>query len=158
MAKVKKRILAIDYGLARIGLALSDESQMIASPLATMKAEKQSEKTVKKLLTEIIRHQKELQYELEEIVVGLPLLLSGKTGLLADEVHHFVALLKKEIPVPIYTWDERLTSVQADRAMRESGSMSRKKRAQSVDSVASVILLQSYLDHKSLKKENREGI
>lgn len=148
MRKIKKRILAIDYGLARIGLALSDESQMIASPLTTMKAEKQSEKTVKKLIEELERHQKQFQYELEEIVVGLPLLFSGKSGLLADEVHHFVELLKKSLSTPIRTWDERLTSVQADRAMRESSTMSRKKRAQSVDSVAAVILLQSYLDYR----------
>lgn len=145
------RIVAIDYGMARIGFALSDERKIIASPLFTLTSERRSELTIAKVIKELTRHQEEHHYFLEEIVVGLPLLLSGKSGLLADEVKHFIALLQQATPVPIVTWDERLTTVQAERSMRE-GNMTRKQRSKVVDTVAAVILLQSYLDHKSLSK------
>jgi putative holliday junction resolvase len=147
------RIVALDYGMARIGIALSDPSKLIASPLKTLSTEKRSEATAAKLMQELERHQHAHHYQLEEIVVGLPLMLSGKAGLLADEVRHFVELLRKLTSVPIILWDERLTSVQADRSMRE-GQMSRKKRAQAVDAVAAVILLQSYLDHRGFRQLN----
>lgn len=144
-APQKKRIAAIDYGMARIGLALSDELQIIATPLITLTTEKTLEKTAAKVVQELSRH------PVEEIIIGLPLLLSGKSGLLADEVRSFVEHLKKFTSIPIITWDERLTTVQAERAMRES-SMTRRKRSQVVDTVAAVILLQSYLDFKKMPK------
>lgn len=145
--KIAKRIIGIDYGMARIGLAVSDENKIIAMPIMTMTAEKKSEMTIAKLVNELENHQKANGYLIEEIVIGLPLLMSGKKGLLADEVNHFVDLLKLVINAPIVTWDERLSSVQAERSMRES-SMSRKKRSQKVDIVAAVIILQSYLDFR----------
>jgi putative holliday junction resolvase len=80
------------------------------------------------------------------------LLMSGKMGLLADEVTHFVELLKSATSLPVVTWDERLTSVQADRSLRE-GNFTRKKRSQKVDSVAAVIILQNYLDFKRMSQE-----
>jgi len=138
--------------MARIGLAFSDEQKIIAMPLMTLKTEKKLEGTVNKLHKELETHQKTFQYTIDEIVVGLPLLLSGKSGLLADEVKHFIEQLKKSTQTPIILWDERLTSVQADRALRES-SMTRKQRSKHVDSVAAVILLQSYLDHHNINKE-----
>lgn len=143
------RIVGLDFGMARIGVAISDERKIIATPLMTVKAEKKSGSTVKKVLEELEKHQKDQRYVLEEIVIGLPLLLSGKQGLLADEVNHFVETLRKYISIPITLWDERLTSVQAERSMRES-SMTRKKRAGLVDTVAAVIILQNYLDHKHI--------
>ena len=76
--------------------------------------------------------------------------MSGKVGFLADEVKHFIEFLKKATAVPVVTWDERLTTVQAERSLRES-SLSRKKRTQFVDTVAAVIILQNYLDHKKFK-------
>lgn len=147
------RIAALDYGLARIGLAISDETKTIAMPIATLNCEKKTEDTAKKLVKVLEDHQKAQNYELAELVVGLPLMMSGKMGFLADETKYFIELLKKLISVPIVSWDERLTSVQADRSMRE-GNLSRKKRAKSVDNVAAIIILQSYLDH--LKLRNRE--
>ena len=141
------RIIGIDYGMARIGVAFSDERKIIAMPMLTLKAEKKSENTIIKLIGELEKHQQENRYQIETIIIGLPLLMSGKKGLLADEVNHFVELLKKNIHVPILTWDERLTSVQADRSMRERG-MSRKKRSQKSDTVAAVIILQNYLDYR----------
>ncbi len=148
------RIVAVDYGLARLGIALSDESKTIASPLMTMSAEKKSEQTVAKLLQELSKHQEVYQYNIEEIVVGLPLMMSGKVGFLADEVKHFIEILRQHVSYPIVTWDERLTSVQADRSMRE-GNVSRKKRARSADTVAAIIILQSYLDYKKNRQESK---
>lgn len=141
------RIVGIDFGLVRIGLSISDEQKIIATPMTTFIAEKRSEATVSKLVKELNAHAEAHRYQIEEIVIGLPLLMSGKKGLLADEVFHFIELLKQHFTVPIVTWDERLSSVQADRSLRE-GSMSRKKRARAVDSVAAIIILQSYLDSR----------
>lgn len=142
-----KRIVSIDFGLARIGVAVSDESKMLASPLTTVQGTKKMEETVKRLMIVLDKDRKDRRYEIEEIVVGLPLLMSGKSGLMADEVRHFISVLQQQIQAPIVTWDERLTSVQADRSLRES-SLSRKRRAKVVDVLSAVIILQNYLDSK----------
>lgn len=143
------RIVGIDYGLTRIGLSLSDEQKIIATPLITFVADKKSEMTVLKLLKELTTHAETHRYRIEEIVIGLPLLMNGKKGFLADEVLHFIELLHLHTSIPITSWDERLSSVQADRALRES-NMTRKKRSKTVDSVAALIILQSYLNSKVL--------
>lgn len=145
------RVIGIDYGLARLGLAVSDERKIIATPMTTLKAEKKTEATVTKLLLAINAHASENNYEIETIVVGLPLLMSGKQGFFADEVTHFIEMLRDKIATPVISWDERLSSVQADRTLRES-SMSRKKRSQNVDSVAALIILQNYLDSNCLTR------
>lgn len=143
-----KRILGIDYGLTRIGLALSDETKMIAMPLQILLASKKSEQTVQSLLNTIEEISKKYQCIIDEIVIGLPLMMSGKTGIQADEVKHFVELFAKSCPIPVKTWDERLSTVQADRALRES-NYNRKKRTKFVDTVSACIILQSYLDSLS---------
>lgn len=143
------RLIGIDFGAARIGVAYSDEQKIIAMPMTIVKTEAKSEATVKKVARELESHAEANHYTIAEIVIGLPLMMSGRVGLQADEVKHFVKLLAAAIAVPIVTWDERLTTVQADRSMRE-GHMTRKKRAQIVDTVAAVIILQNYLDHKKL--------
>lgn len=142
---MKKRIIGIDYGLARIGIAISDERKIIATPMMTFKAHKQMKETAKELLKELLLHSQTHHYEIEQIVIGLPLMMSGKRGLQADEVLHFIELLRAETAIPIAPWDERLTTAQAERAMKEGG-MSRKKRTKAVDQVAAVIILQSYLE------------
>lgn len=144
------RIIGIDYGLARIGLSVSDETKTIAMPLETLKCEKKTEDTAKKLLKAFEDHQAAYNYEIETIVIGLPLMMSGKTGFLADETQYFKQLLNQFISTPIVSWDERLTSVQAERSMRE-GHLTRKKRAKSVDNVAAILILQSYLDHLKIQ-------
>lgn len=151
---MKKRVVGIDYGMTRIGLAVSDERKIIATPLTTLIAEKKSEQTVAKLVAFLRQHEQEHGYQIEAIAIGYPLLMSGKKGLLADEVNHFVQLLQVVISVPIITWDERLTSVQADRSLRE-GNFTRKKRAQKVDSVAAVIILQNYLDFLKMEENGK---
>lgn len=146
------RIIGLDYGMARIGIAVSDERKIIATSLVTLQTEKKAEATALKLVNELNRHAAEHRYAIEEIVIGMPLMMSGKHGMLADEVQHFMVLLKELLPgVPVVSWDERLSSVQADRSLRES-NFTRKKRSKMVDAVAATIILQSFLDHKSLKK------
>lgn len=146
---IPKRILGVDYGLSRIGLALSDEMKMIAMPLMVMQADKKSENTVTKLIALIAEISQKYKAEIEEIIIGLPLMMSGRTGFLADEVKHFVQLFSQQCNIPIRTWDERLSTVQAERSLRE-GSLSRKKRTKLVDTVSATIILQSYLDSKRL--------
>lgn len=152
-----KRIVGIDYGMARIGIALSDEMQIIATPYQTVQTEKKTEQTAAKVVNLLIQVQENLKCEIEEIIVGLPLMMSGKTGFQADEVKHFVSLLAKSTSIPVRTWDERLTTVQAERSLRES-RMTRKKRSKVVDIVSAAIILQSYLDHKKLyTNDNKNG-
>lgn len=146
-----KRIIGIDYGMSRIGLALSDERQIIATPFQVMQAEKKTEQTVIKFVALLAQLQQEYGCEIEEIVIGLPLMMNGRTGFSADEVKHFIHLLTQSTSIPIHTWDERLSTVQADRSLRES-QMTRKKRAKVVDIVSAAIVLQSYLDHKHWKQ------
>lgn len=143
------RIVGIDYGMARLGIALSDEQKIIASPLLTLKAEKKTAATAVKLALELKKHADINRYDIAEIVIGLPLMMSGKKGMLADEVMHFIELLKQHVVIPIITWDERLSSVQAERALRES-TLTRKRRSKVIDTVAAAIILQSYLDSKSI--------
>lgn len=144
------RTVGIDWGMVRLGIAVSDESKILASPLMTLQADKKTEKTVEKLLAELAKHQETMHYIIDEIVVGLPLMMSGKYGLQADEVKHFVELLRQQVTCPVVTWDERLTTVQAERSLRES-SLTRKRRSQTVDTVAAVLILQNYLDAKKFR-------
>jgi len=148
------RLIGIDYGVARIGIACSDERKIIASPLETIQVDRKAKQTVNQVLSHIEDHRKRFGYQIEKIVVGMPLMMSGKTGLMADEVKNFIDLLQKSLPdIPIVAWDERLTTVLAERSMREA-SMTRKKRSTKVDKVAAVLILQSYLDHLHIRDGN----
>jgi putative Holliday junction resolvase len=156
MLMKKTRFLSIDYGLARIGIAYSDETKLIAMPLQVMKVEKKSQTTADQVIKVIKEHQEKMCYEIEAIIVGKPFLMSGKSGIMADEVDHFIALLSQRLNCPVIPWDERLSSVQADRALREA-EFTRKKRAKHVDTVSAVIILQNYLDHLHFKQNREEG-
>jgi putative Holliday junction resolvase len=131
----KGRIAAIDYGRARIGLAMTDPGQILASPLATV-----SGRLGPKVVIEALS-----KHELIEIVVGMPLLLNGTKGEMALEVDAFIEKLKELTDLPITTWDERLTSAQAERHLKAVG-LNRKQRASLSDEAAAVTILQSYLD------------
>src|SRR5690606_11978697 len=117
--------------------------------LKTFQASKKMEETVKNLAEELAQHQKDFNYELKEIVVGFPLKMTGNMSFISDEVSHFVEMLKNVLNIPIIKWDERLTSVLAERALME-GSFTRKKRTQKLDQISAVIILQNYLDSKNL--------
>lgn len=148
------RLVGVDYGMARIGLAISDERKIIAVPLLVMKTEKKLEQTVIKLSDTLLSAAQQGKYDIAEIIIGLPLRMSGQRGVMADEVAIFADLLKARMAIPIVLWDERLTSVQADRAMREA-QLSRKRRSELADTVAAVIILQSYLDSRHTGEGSR---
>ncbi len=146
MKKTPSRYASLDYGLARIGLALSDEQKIIASPFAIIASEKKLEATADKIAKELARLQADKEFILERLIIGMPLMMNGTVGLMADEVKQLAQLLKDQLPAcEIILWDERLSSVQADRSLRES-QMSRRARSKQVDRVAAAIILQSYLD------------
>ncbi len=134
------RILGIDYGDARIGLALSDETQFLASPLKTVTA--QSMRKNIDVIAEIAA-----LYECESIVVGLPLNMDGTEGDRASKTRSFGKVLGKVSSLPVDYWDERLTSLQADEWFEQSG-VRKEKRKLLRDQAAAVAILQSYLDSK----------
>ena len=135
------RMLALDHGTVRIGVAVSDELKMIAQPLEFIPAEPFAKFLDR--LKEILREK-----EVESILVGMPRNMDGSYGPAALKVQTFVAVLRDALAVPIQTWDERLTSVQANRFLME-GNVRRDKRKEKVDKMAAAILLQSYLDAHS---------
>ena len=132
------RILAIDHGSKRKGIAVSDELKMIAQPLEYILAEP-SDKFLARL-NELITDK-----EVELILVGMPRNMDGSYGHAALKVQDFVEVLKGAVCVPIKMWDERLTSAQANRLLIQ-GNVRRDKRKEQVDKMAAAILLQSYLD------------
>lgn len=132
------RVLAIDHGTVRMGIAISDELKMIAQPLEFIPAEPFSGflDRIKFLLSE---------YEVELLLLGMPRNMDGSYGDASIKVKEFEAILKKITTIPIKTFDERLTSVQANRALTQ-GRVKKKKKRKNVDAMAAAILLQSYLD------------
>jgi putative Holliday junction resolvase len=132
------RILALDHGTKRIGVAVSDETKTIAQPLEYILAEPFADflERLKKLLVE---------KEVDLILIGLPRNMDGSYGPAAQKVEAFVAVLRSAVIVPIKTWDERLTSSQANRILIQ-GNVRRDQRKEKVDKMAAAILLQSYLD------------
>jgi putative holliday junction resolvase len=132
------RILAIDHGTVRMGIAVSDELRMIAHPMEYIPAEPFAAFLAR--LKQILRDK-----EVELVLVGMPRNMDGSYGPAALKVQEFVATLKDAITVPIRTWDERLTSAQANRFLIQ-GNVRREKRKEKVDSMAAAILLQSFLD------------
>ncbi len=147
----KNRTLAIDYGLARIGLAISDPSKTIASPLPNLEGSKNISEAVLRVVEYIATIKKSNNFEIDEIVIGLPKTLAGKDSERTLIVKEFSHSLAEKVPYPVHLFDERLTTVQADRALYEVG-FSRKQRSKHVDKVSAIILLQTYLEAKSFQK------
>lgn len=136
------RVLAIDHGSKRMGIALSDPSGIIAQPLEFIPAEPFANFLAR--LKELIREK-----EVEMLLVGMPRNMDGSYGPAAAKVGEFVAVLKENIAIPIKTWDERLTSAQANRFLIEA-EVRRQDRKKKVDRAAAAILLQSYLDSRTM--------
>src|SRR5438067_3161272 len=133
------RILGLDLGRVRIGAALSDELRLLAHPLETVPADAQA--TAR--LTEIVREKK-----VDHVVVGIPRQMNGRIGAAATEALQFVEKLRAILPCPVVTWDERLTTVAAHRALRDAGKKTRHTRGY-IDQVAVQMILQSYLDSRA---------
>jgi len=132
------RILGIDYGSRRLGLALSDPLGITAQPLATLER-----RSVREDLTRLSGIAAER--EVTQAVIGLPTNLDGSPGALWKEAEGFRARLEKELDLPVDGWDERLTTVEAERLL-VSADLSRRRRRQVIDKMAATLILQSYLD------------
>ena len=134
------RVLAVDYGERRVGLALSDPAGLIAQGLETI----QTADTVVSLasIVDIVEEQ-----QVREIILGLPVHMDGTAGEMADKVEALADELRRKVSCDVRTWDERLTSVSARRAMHEMGSTTRGNKG-SLDRIAATLLLQNYLDFR----------
>jgi len=139
------RILAIDYGARSIGLAITDELQLIARPLITISSKKEGVERIRSICNE---------YDVETIVVGLPLRLDGTHGDAADRVTGFISELRGVIGVPIVTQDERLTTRAAEEMLRAQG-VPWQKRREKIDAYAAAIILEDYLT-STRQSPNRE--
>jgi putative Holliday junction resolvase len=132
------RILALDPGTKRVGVAISDETRTLATPLEFIPAEPFADFVAR--LQTLIRER-----EVGLILVGVPRNMDGSYGPAAAQAQQLVAVLKEAIPVPIQTVDERLSTVQAQRLLRAAGKRARKQKTR-IDQSAAAVLLQSYLD------------
>jgi putative holliday junction resolvase len=133
-----KPILAIDFGRARIGVAISDELQLLAHPLETIPATSDAVARI----ANVVRERK-----IDTVVVGMPRRMSGEIGTAATEALEFVEKLRVVLSCEVVTWDERLSTVAANRALREAGKKTRTTRDY-VDQVAAQMILQGYLDSR----------
>jgi putative Holliday junction resolvase len=132
------RLLGLDVGNRRIGMAVSDLLGITAQGIDTL--QRRNKRTDFQQLARVIRN-----YNVSEIVVGLPLRLSGADSAQTEKVQAFADELRAKFQIPVHMWDERLTSVQANRLMREA-DVSIEKRAASVDRMAAILILQSFMD------------
>lgn len=137
------RILAIDYGSKGIGIAISDELQMMARPLTTIRRERMKMSEIYDRISSLV-----LENEAGELVVGMPLNMDGSRGDAALSVEKFISKLKEKMEIPVFAVDERLTSHEADQILREMGVGEKERRARS-DEYAAMVILQDFLDQKS---------
>ena len=133
---IRRRILGIDLGRARIGVAVSDELGMLAHPVETIPARMD----VAARIAEIVRER-----NAERVVIGLPRHMNGSVGIGAAEALAFAEKLRARLSCEVVTWDERMSTMAANRALRESGQKTRNSRSV-VDQVAAQMILQGYLD------------
>ncbi|HEX9121351.1 MAG TPA: Holliday junction resolvase RuvX [Terriglobales bacterium] len=144
-----RRILGLDVGFKTIGMAVSDPLGITAQGLETIR--RKNKRTDFPLLERAIR-----DHDVREIVVGYPLRMSGAEGRQSEKVAVFAEELRQRFSLPVHLWDERLTSVQANRLLREA-ELSIAKRAAAVDRMAAVLILQSYLDAHARKTAEQTG-
>ena len=140
------RIMGLDIGTHTIGVAISDELGITAQGLKTLRRKSMDEDF--KEIAGIIR-----QFEIEIIVVGLPKNMDGTLGRQAEIVLKWMKVLTDKIPIPVVTWDERLSTVGASKVLLEA-DLSRRKRKKVIDKVAAVLILQGYLDES--RRTNHE--
>lgn len=135
------KILAIDHGTVRIGLAISDEMELVANPLKTVDAKHEAEREIVRIVRE--KH-------IGKIVIGMPFLMSGDRGGAAERVEKFADRLGKALQheVPIEFVDERLSSVEAEASMSRAGITDKRARNEIVDQLAAVVILQDYLNQQ----------
>lgn len=128
----------MDVGSRRIGLAVTDPLGITAQGLETV--QRQNKRSDFAHLEQVIR-----EYKVAEIVIGLPLRMTGAEGIQAEKMQAFAEEIRRHFRLPVHLWDERLTSVQANRLLRET-NMSIKRRGEVVDQMAAVLILQSWME------------
>lgn len=143
------RILAIDFGLRRIGLAVSDALGITAQGLPTL-----HRTSIRKDIAHIRSVAEE--YSVQKVIVGNPISNTGNATAMSRHAEEFAEKLRQRLGLPVELWDERLTSVEANRVLRTAG-LSINKRQQAVDRVAAVLLLQNYLDHHANQLERADA-
>lgn len=139
------RVLAVDFGERRVGLALSDPAGLIAQGLETIHTAGTGETLAS--IVDIVEEE-----QVREIILGLPVHMDGTAGEMAGKVEEFADQLRKKVSCDVRTWDERLTSVSARRAMHEMGGAPRRNKG-SLDRIAATMLLQNYLDFRRGTKQ-----
>lgn len=141
------RILALDMGSKTIGVAISDELMITGQALTTlMRSSRTSDLAKIKALV--------VEHTVQELVMGLPKNMDGSIGPQGEKAMHEAEWLKKELGLPVHLWDERLSTVQAERILLEA-DLSRRKRKKLIDKLAAQIILQSYLDYRKLQGEGK---
>jgi putative pre-16S rRNA nuclease len=141
-------ILGIDFGHARIGVAISDELRMLAHPVETVAASKDAVPRLARLAEE---------RNVERIVIGVPRNMSGTVGSAAENALRFADEVRKAVKCDVVTWDERLTTVAAERALRDAGKKTKNSRSY-VDQVAAQMILQGYLDSLQIDAARNEPL
>lgn len=142
------RILSVDYGEKRIGVAISDPTQTIVSPLAVINRSETGDvdSDIRQLEGLISRYD-----DIEEIIFGLPKNLKGQIGLSGRNAEVFAERLKASVGIPIGFWDERFTTATAERILIEA-DLSRSRRKKVIDKAAAAVILEDYLKHKESRK------
>lgn len=139
-----QRVLALDYGQKRVGVAVSDALLLLAHGRETLQYRSQRE-LLERVLAIIARENAGM------IVVGLPRNMNGTESVMSQKVRAFIAALEQQTSVPVIAWDERLSSRQAERALTALGKNARAQKAV-VDQMAAALILQSYLDHLATRR------
>ena len=137
------RVLGLDYGAKRIGVALSDPTGVFARPLTVVTRGPKLRGDLRAIAALCREH------EVVEIVIGLPLSMDGTAGTQARTVREFAERLGAAVDLPVHEWDERLTTTAAERALIE-GNVRRSRRKQIIDKTAAALILSGYLDHRSI--------
>jgi putative holliday junction resolvase len=138
----RRRLLGLDVGTVRIGVAVSDELGIIATPLKFVVRGPQDRAAFRKLVD---------RYQIGGLVAGIPRGLSGREGPQAQDVRGYTDTLARELDLPLVYWDERLTTVIAERSLI-TGGRSRQQRKSEVDSAAAAVMLQGYLDRQASQR------
>jgi putative Holliday junction resolvase len=141
--RLSGRVLGLDVGSRRIGIAVSDPLGITAQGLETL--QRKNKRHDFEYLARVIR-----EYEVQEIVVGLPLRMSGAEGTQSEKMRAFAGELQKKFGMPIHLFDERLTSAEANRFLRQT-ELSIEKRGKAVDRMAAVLILQAWMESRKLR-------
>ena len=151
MSVITMRIMGLDYGSKTVGVAVSDALGLTAQGIEIVR--RKSENKLRQTLARIEEIAKE--YGVEKIVLGFPKHMNNDIGERAEKSLEFKEMLGRRTGLPVVMWDERLTTVEADRTMMETG-IRRENRKEYVDMIAAVFILQGYLDAAAHKKEQQE--